>query len=419
MYSLSQSEMGALREFINEHVCIGFIQPSKSPHGAPILFICKKDGSLRLCIDFWGLNWVIKKDRYALPIINDLLTTAGRACIYTTLDLWHAYHLVCIAEGEEWKTAFCTHYGSFEWPVMPFRLTNAPSTFQCFMNDIFSDLLDIHIIVYLDDILIFSDNPADHRKHVCKVLRWLHLHSLYVCPDKCFFSMDSVNYLGFILLWDGLKMDPSKVEAITDWPEPRKVKNIQSFLGFENFYRCFIPNYSAIVIPLTPLTHKDTKWDFSEKPRQAFETLKWAFTSAPVLTHWVPDQPIIVETDASDYALGAILSIQTDSDNIHPVAFHSHSFTPAEINYDTHDKDLCCLYHLAALSQRFCYPNWRCHRSQKSWIFLYIQGFDVSSSSLVWISFSVQSCCLFPPWLAWYQTRLTYTMLGCVPKRGK
>ena len=121
-----------------------------------------------------------------------------------------------IAEGEEWKTAFHTRYGSFEWCVMPFGLTNAPSTFQCFMNDIFSDLLDVHVIVYLDNILIFSDNPTDHKKHVCKVLQQLRLHGLYVRPDKCFFSVDSVNYLGFILLWDGLKMDPSKVQAIMD-----------------------------------------------------------------------------------------------------------------------------------------------------------------------------------------------------------
>ena len=133
-----------------------------------------------------------------------------------------------IAEGEEWKTAFRTRYGSFEWRVMPFGLTNAPSTFQRFMNDIFSDLLDIHVIVYLDNILIFSDNPTDHKKHVREVLRRLCLHGLYVHPDKCFFSVDSVNYLGFILSWDGLKMDPGKVQAIMDWPEPRKVKDIQS-----------------------------------------------------------------------------------------------------------------------------------------------------------------------------------------------
>ena len=184
---------------------------------------------------------------------------AGRARLYTALDLCHAYHLVRIAEGEEWKTAFRTHYGSFEWQVMPFGLTNALSAFQHFMNDIFSDLLDVHVIVYLDDILIFSENPADHKKHVCEVLRRLHLHGLYVHPDKCFFSVDTVNYLGFILSQDGLKMYPGKVQAIMDWPEPRKVKDIQSFLGFANFYRHFIPDYSAIVVPLTCLTQKGTK----------------------------------------------------------------------------------------------------------------------------------------------------------------
>jgi len=344
MYSLSQSELGTLREFIDEHVNIGFIRPSKSPHGAPVLFIRKKDGSLRLCVDFQGLNRISKKDRYPLPMINDLLATAGKARVYTALDLRHAYHLVRIAEGDEWKTAFRTRYGSFEWLVMPFGLTNAPAAFQRFMNDIFSDLLDVTVIVYLDDILIFSDNKADHGKHVRKVLRRLCNNGLYARPDKCLFSVDTVSYLGFILSKDGLKMDPAKVQAITDWPEPKKVKDVQSFLGFANFYRRFIPDYSAIVVPLTRLTRKGVKWDFTAAARLSFEALKRAFTSAPVLTHWIPDRPIIVETDASDYALGAILSIQDEAGEIRPVAFHSRSFAPAELNYDTHDKELLAIF---------------------------------------------------------------------------
>ena len=309
LYSLSQSEVVALREFIDEHVRIGFIRPSNSPHGAPVLFVRKKDGSLRLCVDFRGLNKISKKDRYPLPFISDLLSTAGKARLYTTIDLRHAYHLVRVADGDEWKTAFRTRYGSFEWRVMPFGLSNAPAAFQRFMNDIFIDLLDVHVIIYLDDILIYSDNPADHRKHVREVLRRLRKHGLYARPDKCRFSSDSVEYLGFILSKEGLKMDPSKVQTIQDWPEPRKVKDIQSFLGFANFYRRFISEYSDIVIPLTRLTRKGVPWNFSDDARNSFNTLKSAFISAPVLTHWVPDRPIIVETDASDYALGAILSI--------------------------------------------------------------------------------------------------------------
>ena len=344
MYSLSQSEMVTLREFVDEHLRIGFIHPTTSPHGAPVLFIKKKDGSLRLCVDFRGLNKISKKDRYPLLFVSDLLNTAGKARVYTALDLRHAYHLVRIAEGDEWKTAFRTRYGSFEWLVMPFGLTNAPASFQRFMNDIFSDLLDVTVTVYLDDILIYSDDPTEHRSHVREVLRRLRKNGLYCRPDKCHFSVDSVEYLGFFLTKDGLKMDPAKIRTVLEWPEPRKVKDIQSFLGFANFYRRFISDYSHIVVPLTRLTRKDVKWNFDSEARKSFEALKSAFTSAPILTHWIPDKQIVVETDASDYALGAILSIHTDSGEIHPVAFHSRTFSGAELNYDTHDKELLAIF---------------------------------------------------------------------------
>ena len=251
MYSLSPSELETLREFIDENLRRGFIRATSSPHGAPVLFSRNSNGSLRLCVDYRGLNKISKKDWYPLPLISDLLATAGKARIYTTLDLRHAYHLVRITEGDEWKTAFRTHYGSFEWLVMPFGLTNAPAAFQRFMNDIFSDMLDVHVIIYLDDILVYSDDPAEHKKHVREVLQRLRKNGLYCKPEKCHFDKDTVNYLGFILSKDGLKMDPAKVQTIQDWPEPRKVKDIQSFLGFANFYRRFISEYSNIVVPLT------------------------------------------------------------------------------------------------------------------------------------------------------------------------
>ena len=344
MYPLSPIELQTLRDFIEEHLRSGFIRPTSSPHGAPVLFAKKKDGGLRLCIDYRGLNKISKKDRYPLPFISDLLATAGKARLYTTIDLRHAYHLVRITEGDEWKTAFRTRYGSFEWLVMPFGLTNAPAAFQRFMNDIFSDLLDVYVIIYLDDILVYSNDPSQHTKHVREVLRRLRMNGLYARPDKCRFSADTVEYLGFILSKEGLKMDPSKVQTIQDWPEPRKIKDIQSFLGFANFYRRFISDYSNIVVPLTRLTRKGTPWNFNDAARKAFESLKSAFTSAPILTHWMPDKPMIVETDASDYALGAILSLQTDSGEIHPVAFHSRTFSAPELNYDTHDKELLAIF---------------------------------------------------------------------------
>ena len=227
---------------------------------------------------------------------------------------------------------------------MPFGLTNAPAAFQRFMNDIFSDLLHVNVIIYLDNILVFSDNPDDHIKHVREVFWRLRLNALYARPDKFFFSKDTVEYLGFILTTDGLTMDPRKIQVIMDWPEPRKVKDVQSFLGFANFYRRFISGYSEIVVLLTHLTCKDIKWNFTDDAHQSFNALKHAFTSAPVLTHWIPGKPIVVETDASDYALAAILSTQDDSGEIHPIAFHSRCFTSSEINYDTHDKELLAIF---------------------------------------------------------------------------
>lgn len=344
IYSVSPSELSALREFIDEHINIGFIRPSRSPHGAPVLFVRKKDGSLRLCVDFRALNKITKRDRYPIPLLSDLLDAPRKARFYTKIDLRHAYHLVRIAEGDEWKTAFRTRYGSFEWMVMPFGLTNAPAAFQRFMNDVFSDLLDVCVIVYLDDILIYSKNLADHRKHVREVLRRLRKHGLFARADKCEWHKDTVEYLGYILSPTGLTMADDKIKTILDWPEPRRVKDVQSFLGFANFYRRFIDRYSEITVPLTHLTRKDTPWNFTPECRSAFETLKKAFTTAPVLTHYRPGAQLVVETDASDYALAAILSIHTDDGELHPIAFHSRTFTAPELNYDVHDKELLAIF---------------------------------------------------------------------------
>jgi len=212
------------------------------------------------------------------------------------------------------------------------------------MNNLFSDLLDVCVVVYLDDILIYSDDITQHRKHVKEVLKRLRKAGLYAKAEKCEFHSDSVKYLGYVLSPAGLTMSDAKVKTIQEWPEPKKVKDIQSFLGFANFYRRFIFNYSDIVIPLTRLTRKDTPWNFDENCRNAFNTLKKAFTSTSILTHWVPDAQLVVETDASDYALAAILSIVTKDNEVHPVAFHSRTFSAPELNYDVHDKELLAIF---------------------------------------------------------------------------
>lgn len=345
IYPLSELENELLRKYIQEHLKMGHIRPSSSPGGAPVFFVKKPDGSgLRLCVDYRGLNNLLKKDKYPIPLIAGTLDRLRKAKLFTKLDLRSGYYNVRVAEGDEWKTAFRSRFGTFEYCVMPFGLANAPAAFQRFMNHIFADLLDVYVVVYLDDILIFSEDPKDHPAHVREVLRRLREHDLYCKPEKCEFHATTIEYLGFVVTLDGIAMDIKKVDAILSWPEPRKVKEVQSFLGFANFYRRFISGFSDIAAPLIRLTRKTVKWEFDLKCREAFAKLKKAFTTAPVLHHYDPALPAVVETDASDYALGAILSVITPDGDLHPVAFHSRSFHGAELNYDTHDKELMAVH---------------------------------------------------------------------------
>src|SRR5260221_2955291 len=214
IYSLSPPELVALQAFLEEHTRSGFIRPSKSPWGSPVLIVKKKDGSLHLCMDFHALNRVMEKDCYPLPLISDLLTSPTPARIYSKIDLKHAYHLVCITEGDEPKTTFHTCYGSYEWRVMPFGLSNAPVAFQRFINEVLRDLMDVCTVGYLDNILVYSDSLEDHRDHIHEVLCCLHTTGLYANLKKCKFHMDTVEYLGFILSPKGLQMDPAKVSIL-------------------------------------------------------------------------------------------------------------------------------------------------------------------------------------------------------------
>ena len=227
---------------------------------------------------------------------------------------------------------------------MPFGLTNAPAAFQWFMNNIFSDLLDVCVVIYLDNILIYSNNMSEHYQHVKEVLKCLCKTSLYAKAEKCKFHSESVEYLGYILSPSSLTMFNDKVKIIQDWLKSKKIKDIQSFLGFANFYHWFIFNYLDIVIPLTCLTQKNIPWKFDFFCWDAFNSLKKAFTFASILTYWIPDAQLIMETDALDYALTAILSIVNKDNEVHPVAFHSYIFTVAELNYNTHDKELLAIF---------------------------------------------------------------------------
>jgi hypothetical protein len=289
------------------------------------------------------LNKVTIKNRYPLPLISGLLEQLGEARVFTKIDLRGAYNLVRIKPGDEWKTAFRTRYGHFEYNVMPFGLTNAPAVFQHMMNNVFHEYLDKFVVAYIDDILVYSRTQEEHDHHVWLVLAKLREEGLYAKLEKCAFDQPQVEFLGFIVSSSGISMDRKKIQTILDWEAPTSVRDIQCFLGFANFYRRFIKDYSSIASPLTRLVGKDRPFSWTPDAASAFEALKEAFTTAPVLLHPDPSRPFFMETDASDFALGAVLSQYGEDSLLHPVAFHSRKFTAAEINYEIHDKELLAI----------------------------------------------------------------------------
>lgn len=286
-----------------------------------------------------------------MPLIPELTDRLTGAKIFTKLDVRQAYHRIRMAPGHEFKTAFKTRYGLYEYLVMPFGLTNAPAQFQAHMQNIFSDLLDISVVVYLDDILIFSTNLEDHQAVVREVLKRLHKHGLYAKAGKCEFHKYLVEFLGMTVSASGLKMCQDKVQVIKDWPTPTTIKELQTFLGFTNFYRRFIVDYSHVAVPLTNLTQKGQRFQWTPAADAAFTDLRSQFLKAPVLIHPNFEKPFVVETDASDKATGGILSQRGDDGHLHPCAYRSSKMNPAEKNYDIYDKEL--------LSIVLAFQDWR------------------------------------------------------------
>ena len=318
-----------MREELDHLLKNGSIKPSLSPFGAPVIFIKKKDGTLRMCIDYRALNNITIKNRFPIPLIDDLTDRLHGAKVFTKIDLRWGYNQVRIHEEDIEKTAFRTRYGHYQYKVMPFGLTNAPATFQALVQDILKPLLDKSVIVYIDDILIFSKNDQEHQEHIRQVFKLLREHKLYGKVSKCEFFKKSVAYLGHIISDEGISTDPQKVEAIKAWPIPKNLKELQSFLGICNYYQRFIPHYSGIATPLTNLTHKNTEYQWTSQAQEAFEELKDLLTRAPVLCIPDPLKPFTVTTDASGFAIGAVLQ-QDQGHGPQPVAFTSRKMNPHE-----------------------------------------------------------------------------------------
>jgi len=343
IYPMSAHQLNELDKYLKKMMVEGKIADSQSRYGAPILFVVKSDGSLRLCVEYRNLNKLTILNKYPLPLIDELRDRVAGAKVFTKLDLKDGYHLIRMRKGDEHKTAFGTQYGQYEYKVMRFGLVNAPATFQTMMNKFLREFLDHGVVVYLDDILICSENMEDHIKLVQKFLDRLEQYDLAVTLKKSVFHPEEVEFLGYIVKTSGVTMSDRKVKSLQNWAHPRSVKQVQIFIGFANFYRRVIKDFSKVCKPITETLKrnpKDLQW--GREQEEAFEELKKRFTTEQILSHFYPGRRTVVETDASDFTLGCVL-LQYQGRRLHPVAFHSRKLNNAERFYEIHDKELLAI----------------------------------------------------------------------------
>jgi hypothetical protein len=354
-YCMAPTELAELKLQIAELQQKGYIRPSSSPWGAPVLFITKNDGSMRMCIDYRSLNEVTIKNKYPLPRIDDLFDQLQGAKYFSKIDLRSGYHQLRIKEADVQKTAFVTRYVQYEFTVMPFGLTNAPAFFMNLMNKVFMEELDKFVVVFIDDILIYSKSREDHEHHLRIVLRILRSHQLYAKLSKCEFWLEKIAFLGHILTAEGIEVDPSKVEAVSKWKQPSNISEVRSFLGMAGYYRCFIKGFSSIERPMTELLNKDNKFMWNPKCEESFQIIKKKLTTAPVLT--LPDihQNFVIFCDASRQGLGCVLM-----QNEKVIAYASRLLKPHEQNYPTHDLELAAIVHALKIWRHYLIGN-KCH----------------------------------------------------------
>ncbi|KAL0536700.1 hypothetical protein IC582_025660 [Cucumis melo] len=349
-YRMAPAELKELKVQLQELLDKGFIRPSVSPWGAPVLFVKKKDGSMRLCIDYRELNKVTVKNRYPLPRIDDLFDQLQGATVFSKIDLRSGYHQLRIKDEDVPKTAFRSRYGHYEFIVMSFGLTNASAVFMDLMNRVFREFLDTFVIVFIDDILIYSKTEAEHEEHLRMVLQTLRDNKLYAKFSKCEFWLQQVSFLGHVVSKAGVSVDPAKIEAVTGWTRPSTVSEVRSFLGLAGYYRRFVENFSRIATPLTQLTRKGVPFVWSKACEDSFQNLKQKLVTAPVLT--VPDGSgsFVIYSDASKKGLGCVLMQQGKV-----VAYASRQLKSHEQNYPTHDLELAAVVFALKIWRHYLY----------------------------------------------------------------
>ncbi|CAA0827097.1 Uncharacterized mitochondrial protein AtMg00860, partial [Striga hermonthica] len=349
-YRMAPKELQELKAQIQELLKLGFIRPSVSPWGAPVLFVKKKDGSMRMCIDYQELNALTVKNRYPLPRIEDLFDQLRGASVFSKIDLRSGYHQLKIRESDISKTAFRTRYGHYEFVVMPFGLSNASTVFMDLMNRVFHPFLDQFVIVFIDDILFYSRDIDQHKEHLRIVLETLRREKLYAKFSKCEFWLNRVAFFGHIVTARGIEVDPSKIEAVSKWDTPRSTTDVRSFLGLAGYYRRFIEGFSKIAQPLTNLTKKAVRFDWSPQCEKSFQVLKRRLTTAPILSIPDPTLEFTIYSDASKMGLGCVLMQQGKV-----VACASRQLKPHEQNYPTHDLELAAVVHALKIWRHYLY----------------------------------------------------------------
>ena len=305
-YRHSNKENDELERVIEAYLEHGWIRHSKSPYGSPVLFVRKKDGTLRMCVDYRGLNKITVRNSYPLPLMEELLDRLHGARYFSKLDLQKGYHQVRVADQDVHKTAFKTRYGLFEFVVLPFGLCNAPATFMHMMNNVFRRYLDSFVIVYSDDVLVYSRTEAQHEQHLRAVMDVPRKENLRAKASKCEFFRTEAESLGHMVSADGVRMLPDKVAVIAHWPAPGSVSDVRAFLGLAGFYPKFVKDFARLAAPLTRLTKQSVQWQWAADEQAAFARLKDAVTAAPVLKVVRPDADFILHTDASDLAIGGV-----------------------------------------------------------------------------------------------------------------
>ena len=351
-YRTNPEETKEIQRQVQELLDKGYVRESLSPCAVPVLLVPKKDGSWRMCVDCRAINNITIRYRHPIPRLDDMLDELSGSIVFSKIDLRSGYHQIRMKLGDEWKTAFKTKFGLYEWLVMPFGLTNAPSTFMRLMNEVLRAFIGRFVVVYFDDILIYSKSLEDHLDHLRAVLDALRDARLFGNLEKCTFCTDRVSFLGYVVTPQGIQVDQAKVEAIHSWPVPTTVTQVRSFLGLAGFYRRFVKNFSTIAAPLHELTKKGTTFTWAAAQQDAFSVLKDKLTHAPLLQ--LPDfnKTFELECDASGIGLGGVL-LQDGK----PVAYFSEKLSGPSLNYSTYDKELLALVRTLETWQHYLWPK--------------------------------------------------------------